>query len=306
MRKLLIVFPLYLLIQVQSIHGILADLKFMTHALETNRTFIDKINVAVTNFGEEKHYKMFEEAYMHDFNSNVYFLAANYVKSHEELLNSQKILRDLYLDILKNRYEVDAENLLKMSAPLIMLAKDKNAQYYLKKGYRHMSKAKEYRVKGYHFNRFLYSSKIKLYMAGMNQIKLAKKYAILALIESKIPIISKSDYTTQSLDVAKGLKVKESIKKYHKLRFAIINNVERGNLDKNYPYLLHHADNYGRIYGLKIPALTRILNKQRKKAESTFKEKKDTEDDDVESKETPDEVNGTDDIPPENTEINPQ
>jgi len=262
--KSLFVF-LCLLLNSSSIHSVMADRAFMDKALPENRAFIDFINICVSNFGTTEHYDSLEKAYLFDYQANLEFLKGEYTLSHRQLLASQKVLRDLYHNILTKIYEPDTNTLLEMSAPVILLAKDKKGEYYLKNGYQHLDKAILYRLRGFNYNKFLYSNKIRYYRMAIIHIRKAKKYALMALIESKTPIVDKDDYRLQSINEAKGVIEPIKITQYEKIKYGILDNVQRKNLPDDFPFFLHHSDNYSYIYNNKDSALTQITIKVREK-----------------------------------------
>ncbi|MES0491888.1 MAG: hypothetical protein ABUK01_17970 [Leptospirales bacterium] len=267
MRKKTAIIPLfvllYLILSSSIVYPVMADRSFMVKALPENRSFIDFISVSVTNFGTGEHYDLLEEAYLFDYYANLEYLKGEYTNSHRKLLSSQKVLRDLYYDILTKIYEPDASNLLQMSAPVILLAKDKKGEYYLTNGYQHLDKAISIRLRGYNYNKFLYSNKIRFYRMAITEIRLAKKYALMALIESNTPIVDKDDYRLQSINEAKGVLEPTKITQYEKIKYGILNNISRKNLPDDFLFLLHHNDNYNYIFNNKESALTEITRRTR-------------------------------------------
>ncbi len=241
-----------------ALYAVLADQFLMKRVLPENKQYIEYINVAVSNFGNDEELETFIEAVIHDFNANIFTMQGKYVEGHKEIMESQRLLSALYYHFILNYYEPDARALLKMSAPIIFHAKDKKAEYYLNSGYAHLRKAEEYRMRGKNSNRFLYSTKINLYTQAIYELRTAKKYALLALTESKIPMVDKKDYIAQSYNEALGLSTPPKVSPYKELEYEIINALSRGLLPDTFPYLLHHADNYDRIFDLvnKESALT--------------------------------------------------
>lgn len=256
LKKSLFAIVLLFMVRVSSVHGVLADQAFMTNALPENRHFIEFLNVALTNFGDPAKIGDFDKAVLYDFNANIHFMSGEYVQSHKEVLKSQKLLRNLYYQILAKQYIPDTDKLLKMSAPIIFHAKDKKAENYLTLGYRHLAKARILLSRGLNTNRFLYSTKISIYIKAFIDIRLAKKYAIMALVESKIPMVDKDTYQTQTLNQRLKLSQPAKISQYDMIKYSIDDALYRKQLPPNYPFLLHHADNFGYIYGNKKSALS--------------------------------------------------
>jgi hypothetical protein len=232
----------------------------MSSVLPENRDNLELINVSVTNFGTEKHIALFNEAVAFDHEANIIFLKGEYTTSHKLLRQSHLKLRDLYYDLIKNSYEPKTEELLRNSAPVIFMAKDKKAEYFLTEGFKHLSKGKEYRLIGFNSNRFLYTTKINYYKQALTEIRLAKKYAILALTESLIPQVDKEDYITQTLNEAIGVTEIATIDNYQKIKFALQNAISTNQLSNIYPYLKHHDDNYNIVFGNQVSALTKAIS----------------------------------------------
>jgi len=255
---------LFILISLKPAIGKHADSALLEKSIPENRMFIDFINIPLTNYATQQYLDMFKEAYKHDFNAHLMHLQGKLTATHKEILESQKILKVIYHDLLRDHYEPDTEKLLELAAPIILMAKDQKAEYYLKEGYRHLAKGKELRISGYNYNIFLYSVKIYTYIDALEHLKLAKKYAILALVESKTPLTDKADYALQSYDDALSINRAKEISDYDEIRYRILNALNRKLLPDSYPYLLHHDDNYGKIYGDKRSILydTAVENEQ--------------------------------------------
>lgn len=232
----------------KPLSAVMADQNLMRKILPQNKLYLEFANIAITNFGSEEDFDLFVKAVSHDFYANIYTLQGEYVKSHSEIMLSQKLISDLLFKLIITKYEPDTDALLRLSAPIIFHAKDKKAEYFLNAGYRYMGKANEYKLRGKNSNRFLYSVKINYYMQAILELRAAKKYAILALTESKIPMIDKKEYVTQTYNEALGLSKPQKIDPYKEVEYEIKNSLARNQLPENFPYLLHHADNHGIIF----------------------------------------------------------
>jgi hypothetical protein len=159
---------------------------------------------------------------------------------------------------LTERYEKDTADLLQMSAPIILLARDKKAEYSLKMGFKFLARASRLRKYGFAIEKSILSSKIKFYIDAINNLVIAKRYAIFALVESNIPLKDKSDYKTQTFDEAMKNIENIEIGVYDYLRNELINNMNKKVLPETYPFLLHHDDNYNIIYNGKKSVLNEI------------------------------------------------
>ncbi len=230
-----------------QLSAISPDQTNMGHALRDNRYFIEFINISVSNFGTEKNVKQFKEAVQHNFNANLWYLQSDYTRAYLEIRRSQELLRDLYVDLLQNRYLEDARVLLDISAPQIIQAKDKHAEHMLRLGYRDIEAARIYQMKGYNYNKLLYSNKIRYYIDGIKRARRAKRFAFLALIESKTPYEDKKEYQRQTLDDYLQGAEKEDTSDYERVLNTMTNMLNRRLFEDSYNFILHHNDNYGLI-----------------------------------------------------------
>lgn len=215
--------------------------------IKETRYFLDFVDIPVANFGTEKNVEMLKQANQHSFNANLWYLQSDYTRSFKEIRRSQEIMRDLYLDLLQNRYLEDSRQLLDISAPEIIQAKDKHAENFLRLGYRDLAGSRQYMLKGYNYNRFLFSNKIRLYIDGIKRARRAKRFAFLALLESKTPYEEKAAYRLQTLDEHLNGVEKDGLSDYERVRNKLRNFISRKLIEDKYNYSLHHHDNYGLI-----------------------------------------------------------
>jgi len=227
------------------------DQGFVEKILRENRYFIEFANVCVSNFGSPENEKALKQSNQHNFNANLYYLESNYVDAFKEIRLSQEILLDLYYDILQKRYIEDSRSLLDLNAPIIIQSKDRKSAHFLQLGYRDVEVARQFRDMGYNYNRFLFSNKIRYYIDGIKRSRRAKRFAFLALIESKTPIEDKEDYQTQTWDDARNKDEREKIRDYERVKNNLVNQMNRKLYTDAMNFFLHHDDNYGLISGQK-------------------------------------------------------
>jgi hypothetical protein len=228
-----------------------ADQGFVEKILRENRYFIEYANVCVSNFGSAENEKALKLANQHHFNANLYYLESNYVDAFREIRLSQEILLDLYYDVLQKRYLEDSRLLLDLNAPVIIQSKDKKSAHLLQLGYRDVEVARQFRDMGYNYNRFLFSNKIRYYIDGIKRARRAKRFAFLSLIESKTPIEDKAEYQTQTWEEHKNKDDRENVRDYERVKFNMVNQINRKLYADGMNYFLHHDDNYGLISGQK-------------------------------------------------------
>lgn len=216
--------------------------------LKENRSFIEFINVPVSNFGGEENQKLFQKAFYHHFKAQKSFLASDYKDSFVEIRRSQKLQMILYEKILLYVYHLDARRILELSAPKVFITQDARARSFIRLGFRDLKVSEEQHTLGKNINYFLFSSKIKYYMEGIKFARQAKKLAFLALIEINTPVEEKDHLKKQTLDdYLFPEKKKEGLSQYKKTKNRMINLIEYKLINNKYQYLLHHDDNFSFI-----------------------------------------------------------
>ena len=87
------------------------DQTFVERILKENRDFIDFIDMAVTNFSQDKKTDLFN-IYQKHFNAEVAFLQGDYKRAFDSVYDSQKDMVNLYEHILTELYLEDSKNIL--------------------------------------------------------------------------------------------------------------------------------------------------------------------------------------------------
>ncbi|MDH4199161.1 MAG: hypothetical protein OEV66_02180 [Spirochaetia bacterium] len=257
MKKMLF-YAIFFSLFIQKVYSVSVDADFAKKIIAENKFFIEFINPHVSNFRNEEFFSLYKKAIELNFEANIYNLSGNYTEAYHKIIESQKNLKKLYFEILTKQYELDTDNLLKVSGPLILVAHDMQAEYYLKSGYTYLAKGVEIRKMGYNTNHYMNSKKIKYYMEALNSLIQAKKYAIMAIVECSTPVVDKKAYKKQSIDVAlKKIEFVE-IDDYSFLKNELVNNVNKKSIPSDYPFLLHHNDDYSQIDESKKSILNEI------------------------------------------------
>jgi len=215
--------------------------------MEAGHEFIKYIDICVTNFGSKEDIDKFHKANEHYYNAALLNLRNQYSEAYQELNKSLEILKYLYSDILQKKYLEDAKKILDKTAIAILYSNDIQAKYYLKLGYRNYELARQLQVQGYNFNKYLFSQKIKYFIQGIESARLAKKYAILALIESNISIFEKDEYRKRSFDETYAKQEIEKISNFEKVENDLRNLIFKKLINNDNQLFLHHYDNY-KIY----------------------------------------------------------
>ena len=133
----------------------------------------------------------YKAAIEHDFYANLWYLQGNYGKTYSELRLSQNALQDLYRRILENYIDVTVI-LLEASAPIIVLTRDQSAKKLLELGFRDLESTRQIYLRGANTNPKMFLNQIMTYQDGILRARRGRRFAILALLEAKVPAPEKS------------------------------------------------------------------------------------------------------------------
>ena len=271
---------LTLVIQI-PVPAVSPDLTNMGHMLNFNKSAIKFIDICISNLaGAEDKKKIFpgemkeeyKKAIGYDFYAQLWYLQRNYSRSYIQSRKSQKILQTIYRKILLN-YIDETWALLEEAAPMIVRTQDKSARHLLKLSYRDLESSKLFFQRGFNIKPTLHTNQIQQYRSGIKRIRRSRRYAILSLIEAKLPHSEKPQFQVITLDDVKnkkaGLEIKQS--DYIRVRNYLINLMGRNllprSLEKRMPreasiikepkiiklkLLEIHQDNYGRLLSTRI------------------------------------------------------
>lgn len=223
------------------------DLAFSQKILKDNHYFLHVLNQGISNFGTDKEIALFKEATQLNYNAHLYHVSNDFKNTYLSIRKSQEILRDLYYNLLVNHYYKDCRKILDTIAPIIIDTRDNIAAKFLMLGYRDLRLSKKYLRFGRHTNRFLFSIKIRYYINAVKLARRAKRYAFLALIESKTPYAEKKTFKKVTLDDVMQKEKSESQNDYSRVKNMLVNNINRKLIINSHDYFNHHNDNYGYI-----------------------------------------------------------
>lgn len=153
--------------------------------IKENRSFIDFLNVCITNFGDQNKTNDFKNVYEMHFNGFVAYLQSDYKRAFNRIYDSQAEEVDLCSDLVKNFYLEDSKDILDKLAPIIVRAKSPKSRLYLTLGYRDRTVGRNNYVVGMASNPKLRSYKIYQFIKSVKRARRAKKYGFLALYESQ-------------------------------------------------------------------------------------------------------------------------
>ncbi len=207
-------------------------------SLKDNKYFFFFINPAVSNMGVEEEKSLFTEALRRDLIARILYMRFSFDLSFEEIKKSQIILIDLYRKVLKREID-ETKALLNESAAEVMESDSGLAKKYMALGYRSSKWAEKVVLMADNINEKNYSIKLYEYVKAMKNVKTAKRYAIAALLEKRIPLEEKIN-----LSKKKHRRVKEKNKinydDFEEVRVLI----EKYIPEKKEKYLLVHRDNH--------------------------------------------------------------
>ncbi len=152
--------------------------------LGENKSFIDFIDVSVTNFGEES-IAQFKDIYQMHFNAEVAYLQSDYKGAFKRVYSCQGKEAEMIAEIVKKYYLENSKDILDRLAPEIIKSKNQRARLYLTLAYRDRAIGFNHFVVGGASNPKLHSYKIFKYIESIKMTRRAKRYGFLALYESQ-------------------------------------------------------------------------------------------------------------------------
>lgn len=244
------------------------DLTNMGILLEQNRGDIRFFDIALSNMSEKdpdgspnalraELTEQYRKVLTHDFYANLWYLQGQYGRTHRELKESQNQLQQAYRKLLE-RYLETTWALLEESAPLIVRSRDQSARALLRLGFRDLESTRLFHIRGSNINPRLHTNQIQFYREGLKRIRRARRFAILALIEAKLPREERPQYQLVTYDDVRNPEPGESDSDFQRVLKLLINmtgrrlipdTVSTRNLARpaELKLLEIHQDNYNRL-----------------------------------------------------------
>lgn len=169
------------------------DQTYVERILKENRSYIEFINLSVSNFAPDKKDELFS-VYQKHFNGEVAFLQGDYKRAFDNVYASQKEMELLYEYMLTAHYLEDSKNMLDGLAPEIIRSKNSLSRQYLALGYRDRTVARTHYVAGEATHPKLHSYKIFKYQEGIKMARRAKRYGLLSLYSGQSIEVKRSIY----------------------------------------------------------------------------------------------------------------
>lgn len=155
-------------------------------SLKDSRYFFHFIDPSITNYNIEDEIGIYTEAIRRDLLSRTLFLKFSFNTSLTEVKKTQNLLIVLFKKVIERDIS-EALAMLNDTAPEIMESGDPAAKKYMSLGYRSAKWARTVSMMSDNLPPTNYSIRIYEYVKAIKNAKYAKRYAILALIEKRLP-----------------------------------------------------------------------------------------------------------------------
>lgn len=190
-------------------------------SLKDNRYFFSFINTTVSNSGSDEEKDIFTEAARRDLISRMLYMKFSFNPAMNEIRNTQLLLITLFSKIATREIE-SATALHNEIAPEILKSGNKTSKKYMSLGYRSVDWAKKVMVMSDNLPVNNYSIKIFEYVKAIKNAKYSKRYAIIALIENRIPPEKRNRINYNKYKTVQELinmYIPENKEKYSKIHF---------------------------------------------------------------------------------------
>jgi len=190
-------------------------------SLKDNRYFFNFINPTITNSGSEEEKSIFIEAARRDLISRMLYMKFSFNPAMNEIRSTQLLLINLFSKIALREIE-SATLLLNEIAPEVLKTGNKASKKYMSLGYRSADWAEKVMIMSDNLPEKNYSIKIYEYVKAIKNAKYCKRYAIIALIENRIPPEKKGRINYNKFETVKDLINKylpDNLEKYNKIHF---------------------------------------------------------------------------------------
>lgn len=155
-------------------------------SLRDSRYFFHFIDPSISNNSIEKEREIYTETIRRDIIARTLYLKFSFNTSLAEIKKTQNLLIDLFKMVIE-RDTKEALSMLNESAPEIMESGDPAAKKYMSLGYRSVKWAETVAMMSDNLPPTNYSIRIYEYVKAIKNAKYAKRYAIIAIIEKRLP-----------------------------------------------------------------------------------------------------------------------
>lgn len=257
------------LLPLQEAAGQSMDGPALDSMLKQNRADMEYLDTVVSNLPADSDLQKeittaLAEAVRLDFAARMWRLQGRSADSFRELRASRQILRQGFEKALA--YYIDTGwVLLESSAPDIVRSEDPVADHYMKLAFRDLEAARILYEQGRRYSIPTPTLGIHAFHNGLHRIRRARRYGLLALIESRTPTIEKDRYLSDALSEPDNRSHYQIIQDKlvnlisRKLLSATIESESRGYTIK-LNLLELHDDNYGHLLEGRERQLDRIFD----------------------------------------------
>lgn len=177
-------------------------------SLKDHNYFFYFINPTVSNTGTDEEKNLFIEAVRRDIIARTLYMKFSFNPAMNEIIIVQNLLINLFQKICVRETE-NATALLNEIAPEILHSENKRAKKYMSLGYRSVDSAKKVKMMTDNVRETNYSIRLYEYVKAIKSAKYARRLAIIALLEKRIPAEKK-----KKINYNRYEKVKELLELY--------------------------------------------------------------------------------------------
>ena len=193
-------------------------------SLKDSLYFLRFIDPSISNKNIEGEVQIYTEAIRRDLISRTLYLKFSFNTSLHEIKKTQNILNDLFKKIITRDIK-EAHDILNENASEILDSRDSAAKKYMSLGYRCAKTAEKAMIMSDNLNPANYSIRLYEYVKAIKNAKYAKRYAIIAIIEKRLPPEKKGKTNYNKYSIVSEL-------------------IDKHLVDKKEPYQLIHFDNF--------------------------------------------------------------
>ena len=200
------VFPgtLGLLLSAQSVLALPADAVGLGVAIEKQEAEIGYLDVCLSNLPDEAEVKQqitdpYREAIQRAYHARLGLVRNDYGAALGQLNQSRAALARAY-DMMLAHYLATGAAVLDEASLELALPTDQHVRYFLSEGYREARSAQLAYIRGRHISPHLYGDMIQAYQFGIENMRRARRFGVLALIEARLSREEKERYRVITLD----------------------------------------------------------------------------------------------------------
>ncbi len=199
-------------------------------SLKDHVYFFYFFNSTVSNTGSDEEKSIFIEAARRDLIARMLYMKFAFDPAMNEIRTAQQLLIKLCNKLALREIE-NATALLNEIAPEILINGNQASKKYMSLGYRDADWAKKVMIMSDNLPETNYSIRIYEYVKAIKNAKYARRYALIALIEKRIPPEKKGRINYYNYDTVKKLidqHIPENSARYGKIHFDNYYKIEPG------------------------------------------------------------------------------